>query len=112
MWIKLHRISFPMLGDHTTNRIERQFWSLKLSLKDTFGSLPDTISTIVHLIEFIDKRLSERRIFAETKSLVIYDSNEIIYALNTEASQILNERGCRIFRRALKLYLKEKMVLK
>ena len=85
---------------------------VKLSLKDTFGSLPDTISTIVHLIEFIDKRLSERRIFAETKSLVICDSNEIIYALNKEASQILNERGCRIFHRALKTLFERKDGLK
>ena len=102
MWVKFYRNSFALFGDHTTNRIERQFWSLKLSLSETFGTISDTVTAIIHLINFTNNRLSERRIFNATKSLIIYDADEFIHAMNKEASQVLNERGCVIFHRALK----------
>ena len=57
----------------------------------------------MHLINFTNERLSERRIFNATKSLVIYDADVFIRALNKEASQILSERGCIMFHKALKV---------
>ena len=40
MWVKYLRKHLPLLGDHTTNRIERMFWTLKKSILDTFNSVP------------------------------------------------------------------------
>ena len=57
----------------------------------------------MHLINFTNERLSERRIFNATKSLVIYDADVFIRALNKEASQKLSERGCIMFHKALKV---------
>ena len=69
MWVKCFRKYLPILGDNTTNRVERTFWSLKQSLKDTFGGLPDTSSSIIHVINFVDNRLKERYNYTAAKSL-------------------------------------------
>ena len=77
---------------------------IKLSLSETFGTTPVTVSAIIHLVKFTvtDNRLSEREMFSATKSFIIYDSDESIRNLNKEASQCLNERGYVIFHRSLK----------
>ena len=103
MWVKFHRNSLQLLGNHTTNRIERQFLTLKLSLSETFGTMPKTVDAIIHLLNFTNDHLAERRIFNSTKSLRIYDSDEFICALNNEASLHLNEHVCLIYHRSLKL---------
>ena len=58
--------SLPSLRVHTTNRIQRQLCSRKLSILETFGTTPDTVSAIIHLVKFTDNRLSEREIFSVT----------------------------------------------
>ena len=84
MWVKFYRNNLPLFGDHTTNRIERQFWSLKESLKDTFTKTPKTSEAIIHLVKFINDRLQERSIFHNNKRLVIFDAEENIRDLNKE----------------------------
>lgn len=101
MWVKFYRNSLPLLGDHTTNRIERQFWSFKESLSDTFSKTPKTSEAIVHLVKFINDRLQERGIFHNNKRLVIFDTDENIRKLNKDASQVLNERGCILFHKSM-----------
>ena len=102
MWVRAYRKHLPHLGDNTSNRVERYFWSIKKSIKDLFLSLPPTVVAAVHLIKFADSRLEEKYAFAVNKSTVIYDKNEYIAALNTEASMVLNDRGCTLFHIALK----------
>ena len=106
MWVKCFRKNLPILGDNTTNRVERTFWSLKQSLRDTFGRLPDTASSIMHVIKLADSRLKERYNYTAVKSLRIFDSNKDIQSLNDAASQNLNDRGCTIFHIAQKLFEK------
>ena len=62
--------------------------------------MPKSVNAIIHLLNFTNDRLTERRIFNSTKSLRIYDSDEFICALNNQASQHLNERGCLIYHRS------------
>ena len=102
MWVKVYRKPLPRCGDNTSNRVERFFWTLKKSIHDTFLSLPPTVMAAVHLIKFADQRLEEKYAFATNKSTVIYDANENIRDLNTEASMILNDRGCTMFHIAQK----------
>ena len=47
MWVKCFRKHLPILGDNTTNRVERTFWMLKKSLPATFRGLPDTATSII-----------------------------------------------------------------
>ena len=102
MWVKYHRNNLPLFGDHTTNRIERQFETFKQSLAETFSAIPKTSEAIIHLIEFINDRLDERNILTSTKRLVIFDSDPTTHDHNKEASKFLNEKGCILFYKALK----------
>ena len=103
MWVRFYRNDLPLFGDHTTNRIERQFWSFKESLADRFAKTPKTGDAIIHLLKFINERLEERKIAHDNKRLVIFDADTTIHNLNKEASQILNEKGCILFHKALSL---------
>ena len=97
MWVKYLRKSLPLLGDHTTNRVERMFWSLNKSIRDTFTSLPKTIASVMHLVKFADQRIEERSQLNIMRSLKIYSSDPFISELNEKASLALNDRGCIIF---------------
>ena len=101
MWVKYHRNNLPLFGDHTTNRIERTFETLKQSLADTFGTTPKTSQAIVHLMEYIDNRLDERSVLTSSKRLNIFDSDLKAHGLNKEASMFLNEKGCILFYQSL-----------
>ena len=103
MWVKFHRNDLPLFGDGTTNRIERTFWSFKQSLADRFTKTPKTSEAIIHLVDFINERLEDRRIVHDNKRLVIFDADTTIHDLNKEASQILNEKGCILFHKSLSL---------
>ena len=102
MWAKCFRKHLPTLGDDTTNRTERNFWSIKQYLIDTFRQLPDTATSIMHVIKLAEGRLTERYDYASVKSLRIFDSNEAIQRMNDTASKHLNDRGCTIFHIAQK----------
>ena len=108
MWVKFYRSGCPLLGDHTTNRIERMFWSLKQSLNDTFVSLSNTSSCIIHVMKFSDNRLRERYSYNALKTLKIFDQNEFIRKLNEESADHLNDRGCIVFHQMLKVYEERK----
>ena len=103
MWVKCFRKHLPILGDNTTNRVERTFWSLKQSLRDTFRGLPDTANSIMHVVKLADGRLKERYDYSSLRSLRIFDSNDRIQTLNDTASRYLNDRGCTIFHSAQKM---------
>ena len=102
MWVIWYRKDLPCLGDNTSNRVERYFWTLKKALKDTFMSLPKTVSALKYLVKFADERLQEKYTYAQNKVLVIYDKNELIVKNNQEASKVLNDRGCVLFHSAQK----------
>ena len=108
MWVKFHRYGLPLLGESTTNRIERMFWTLKQSISDTFSSLPNTHSSIIHLLTFADSRLTERYNYNTLRTLKIFDNDKFIRDLNEEAAEQLNDRGCVIFHQALKAYQERK----
>ena len=36
MWVRFYRKNLPSLGDNTSNRVERFFWTLKREIEDTF----------------------------------------------------------------------------
>ena len=93
MWVKYHRKDLPTLGDHTTNRVERMFWTLKKSIGETFISLPKTVASITHIINYADRRLQEGATRKSMQSLRIYSSDPLIRELNDEASNKLNDRG-------------------
>ena len=97
MWVKCFRKSLPCLGDNTSNRVERYFWTVKKAFKDTFMALPKTVTAAVSLIKFADQRLMEKYMFSKNKVLVIYDENKEVLENNEKASQILNDRGCILF---------------
>lgn len=78
------------------------FWCLKLSLNDTLGSLPTTVTSIIHLVTFADNRLQESYRDNSLRSLKIYDQDKFVRDLNEESCDKLNDRGCIIFHRALK----------
>ena len=60
MWAEHLRKSLPTLGDHTTNRVERMFWSLKRSLRDKFISLPKTVASVRHIVQYADDRHQDK----------------------------------------------------
>ena len=97
-----YRKSLPCLGDNTSNRVERSFWTLKKAVQDTFITLPKTMKAAVFLVKFIDKRLEEKYIFASNKVLIIHDENILIRDLNVQASKSLNDRGFILFHAAQK----------
>ena len=108
MWVKYHRNDLPLFGDHTTNRIERQFEALKQTIADSFNTVPKTSQAIMHLIGYINDRLDERNVLTSSKRLVIFDSDSDIHSLNKEASKYLNEKGCVSFHKSLKLMSERK----
>ena len=101
MWAMCYRKRLPLLGDNTSNRVERMFGALKVDIKTTFASLPRTVRAIIHLVEFADLRLTESYNFHAGKSLRIYSDKESINLLNQEASLSLNDKGCRIYNQTL-----------
>ena len=103
MWVKYYRNNLPLFGDHTTNRIERQFQTFKEQLKDRFGTMPNTSDAIIHLLNYTNERLEERSIVNTTKRFVIFDRDTTIHSLNKQASQFLNERGCILYHKSMKL---------
>ena len=102
MWVKFYRKNLPTLGDNTSNRVERMFWTLKQSIQDTFATLPQTAKAALHLIKFCDQKLDEKYAFVTNKRLIIHDSDKSITKLNETASKHLNDRGCTIFHHAQK----------
>ena len=54
MWARYKRKGLPLLGDHTSNRIERTFWTLKSSIKACFSKLPETGEAIMHIVQLCD----------------------------------------------------------
>ena len=109
MWVKYLRKHLPLLGDHTTNRIERMFWTLKKSLSEAFNSVPKTITSVMHLVKYSDQRITERSEVNTMRSLRIYSSDPFIRDLNEKASLALNDRGCTVFDSMLKNFrLREK----
>ena len=101
MWAMCFRKHLPLLGDNTSNRVERMFGALKVDMKATFTGLPPTVRAIVHLVEFADLRLTEGYNFHAGKCLRIYSDKENIRSLNEEASLSLNDKGCRIYNQTL-----------
>ena len=101
MWVTCYRKHLPLLGDNTTNRIERKFRTLKESISDTFVTIPDTGAAVIHLLSHADTILQERYMIGTFKSCKIYNADEKIRKLNEEASLTLNEKGlsCSIQRR-------------
>ena len=112
MWVRCYRKRLPLLGDNTTNRIENKFGVLKKSIDDTFASLPNTSSAIIHLVNHADRLLEERYIFVTNKRLRIFSPVEEIRRLNEEASYTLNEKGCKIFNTTLTSLEKKRNKLK
>ena len=109
MWVKYLRKHLPLLGDHTTNRIERMFWTLKKSIREAFLSVPNTITSVMHLVKFSDQRINERSEANTMRSIRIYSSDPFIRDLNEKASLALNDRGCTVFDGMLKNFrLREK----
>ena len=104
MWVKYLRKHLPLLGDHTTNRIERMFWTLKKSISDTFNSVPKTITSVMHLVKFADQRITERSQLNTMRSLRIYSNDLFIKDLNEQASLALNDQGCILFVNMLKIF--------
>ena len=101
MWAMCFRKHLPLLGDNTSNRVERMFGALKVDMKSAFTRLPKTVRAIIHLVEFADLRLTEGYNFHAGKCLRIYNDKENIRNLNEEASFTLNEKGCRIYNQTL-----------
>ena len=102
MWVRYYRKHLPRLGDNTSNRVERTFWTLKKSIQDTFMSLPSTVKAVTHFIHFADRHLEEEYVFATNKSTLIYDQDRDIMKLNAQASKVLNDRGCILFHLSLR----------
>ena len=102
MWVRYYRKNLPSLGDNTSNRVERFFWTLKKGIQDTFVTMPDTIKAVIYLVQFCDRRLEEKYLKATNKCLVIHDKDANIRDMNKEASKVLNDRGCVIFHQAQK----------
>ena len=100
MWVKCYRKNLPCLGDNTSNRVERFFWTLKKAFQDTFMSLPKTMKAAIYLVKFADQRLQEKYIFTQNKVLIIYDEDPQIRENNQVASKLLNDRGCVVFHAA------------
>ena len=100
MWVKCYRKSLPCLGDNTSNRVERFFWTIKKAFQDTFMSLPNTMKAAIYLVKFADQRLQEKYIFTQNKVLIIYDKDPKIRENNQIASKWLNDRGCVVFHAA------------
>lgn len=101
MWAMCFRKHLPLLGDNTSNRVERMFGALKVDMKAAFTGLPRTVRAIIHLVEFADLRLTESYNFHAGKCLRIYSEKENIKSLNEEASLSLNDKGCRIYNQTL-----------
>ena len=62
----------------------------------------------MHLVKYVDRRLELKYAFVSNKSTVIYESNPSVLSLNSEASMILNDRGCTLFQMAQKRLEKSK----
>ena len=101
MWVAFYRRDLPTYGDNTNNRVERSFWTLKQSIEDRFRSTPTIHQSIIHLISFCEERIMQGTSHAVLKSLVIYDADARISALNHIAALVLNERGCTLFHQSL-----------
>ena len=108
MWVRCFRKSLPCMGDNTSNRVERYFWTVKKAFKDTFMTLPSTVIAAVHLIKFADQRLDEKYMFSRNKVLVIHHRDPGILENNEKASLMLNDRGCVLFH-ASQVKLSEKL---
>ena len=94
MWAKYMRRHLPLMGDHTNNRIERSFWTLKRSISESFPSLPETGEALMHLVALCDERLKSQYARANLRTLRIFSKDKKIQMLNEEASKVLNDRGC------------------
>ena len=101
MWTACHRKHLPTLGDNTNNRIERSFWTLKMSIRDRFPAVPVIQQSVIHLVRFCEDRIMRASTQAALKSFTIYDADPQIHTLNRDTALELNERGCMLFHESL-----------
>src|SRR5206468_3541549 len=57
MWVHAYRKHLPLMGDTTTNRIERSFWTVKLHLQTLFRCTPSITDCLPSIIDFLTDRL-------------------------------------------------------
>ncbi|KAL1490152.1 hypothetical protein ABEB36_012892 [Hypothenemus hampei] len=60
MWVHFFKKHLPLMGDTTTNRIERSFWTLKQYLQTKYHSLPTVYLCIKEIINYIDSRINNK----------------------------------------------------
>lgn len=89
MWVYCFQKYLPMMGDSTTNRMERSFWTLKRHIKDKFRTVPSIAICIMELIKYVTLRLKNTIIKTGQKVYCIMDPNPDIRELLHIASQKL-----------------------
>lgn len=104
MWVHYFRKHLPLMGDTTTNRIERSFWTLKQYIQTKYHSLPTIYLCIKELIDFIDSRIKNKLAKNKQKVFKIMDNDNEIRKLLEVCSEVLTETGMKLFHKQLKLF--------
>ena len=73
------------------------FRTFKTGVKEKFRSSPSAMQAIVFLLKQIDRRHREKKLFVDGKRLRIFSLDPEIRTSNYEASDVLNERGARLW---------------
>ncbi|XP_077297381.1 uncharacterized protein LOC143919071 [Arctopsyche grandis] len=105
MWVHSYRKHLPLMGDTTTNRIERSFWTLKNHMKTKLRSVPSIAICIIELVTFISERIKTSNTVMAQKVNRIMDPNPETRHLLHIASNKLTEGGMKLYHRSLKLLL-------
>ena len=94
MWTMYSRAMLPLGSEHTNNRIERAFRSMKDELKLRLSGRITISQAIPCLVDWAEGQLDDRYTAAQCQSISITDSDPHIAAMFKEAGQTLTYYAC------------------
>ena len=97
MWAKYARCHLPLGKEHTNNRLERAFRTMKRFIEDSNLGKVSTARALQLLLQLAENRLETLYTMSQRKRMQIFDAVPAIKEQYREAAKELTGPGCLIF---------------
>ena len=106
MWARYARTMLPLGNEHTNNRIERSFRSMKDLLKWSISGRVDISQAIPSLVNWAEEQLDDRYTDAQCHSVRISDPDPELAAIYKEAGQVLTYMATKQLKKTIDLMVR------
>ena len=101
MWTKHQRRHLPLCDEHTTNRLERAFKTMKLELSaGNIGSV-SMERAVGQLVDWAEHKVEDGYTTAQRRIMQIFDEEPAMREVYREVAKVLNDTGCLQFKRSI-----------